>query len=517
MDTSGTESAAILTVSAPGFHSPGRRLLGNTPCHGISSAAGVEEIQPVSIPSAQNATAVTDRNQLVELLESGCKPREDWRVGTEHEKFAYDATDFRPLAYDAPNGIRTILDELQRFGWKPLKEGENTIGLKKDNQHVSLEPGGQVELSGAPLRTLHETCREVNAHLDQCQEIAEELGIIFLGLGLRPRDRREDVPWMPKGRYRIMRSYMPRVGALGIDMMIRTCTIQANLDFGSEADMVRKFRVGQALQAVATALFANSPFTEGKPNGYLSMRAHIWTDTDDDRSGILKFVTEDGFGFERYVDYALDVPMYFVMRDGRYIDASGQSFRDFMNGRLPALPGEIPTLSDWEDHLTTLFPDVRIKRYMEVRGADGASWRRICALPALWTGLFYEPSQLDAAWDLVKGLDLGRAAPDEGGGAAHGPQGALPFRNRPGHRPGDAGDLRRRPAPAALLRRQPGRGSFPRFADGDRGVGPHARGGAARPLRERLEPQDRTRVHRVFVLTAALRQTCPAGEGRIHG
>ena len=355
----------------------------------------------MSIPSARNATPVTDKAQIVEWLEGGCKPRESWRVGTEHEKFAYDAATFAPLAYDAPNGIRAILEELGRFGWEPMFEGSNVIGLKKDGQHVSLEPGGQVELSGAPLRTLHETCREVNAHLDQCKEIAEELGVLFLGLGFRPRDRREDVPWMPKGRYRIMRDYMPRVGAMGLDMMIRTCTIQANLDFASEADMARKFRVAQALQAVATALFANSPFSEGRPNGFLSLRAHVWTDTDNDRCGLLKFVAEDGFGFERYVDHALDTPMYFVMRGGTYIDAAGQSFRDFLRGELPALPGELPTIGDWEDHLTTLFPDVRIKRYMEVRGADGASWRRICALPALWTGLFYEPTALDAAWDLV--------------------------------------------------------------------------------------------------------------------
>jgi glutamate--cysteine ligase len=356
----------------------------------------------VSIPSAQNTTPLTDKAQLIERLESGCKPKDRWRIGTEHEKFAYDVATCKPLTYDAPNGIRTVLNELQRFGWEPMNEGENVIGLSKDGQHVSLEPGGQLELSGAPLENLHQTCRETNAHLDQCKEIAEELRISFLGLGFRPRETREDVPWMPKGRYKIMRAYMPKVGTMGLDMMLRTCTIQANLDFGSEADMVKKFRVAQALQSVATALFANSPFTENKPNGYLSMRAHVWTDVDNDRSGLLKFVTEEGFGFERYVDYALDVPMYFVMREGKYIDASGQSFRDFLNGKLPALPGEIPTVSDWEDHLTTLFPDVRIKRYMEVRGANGAGWRRICALPGLWTGLLYEQTALDAAWDMVK-------------------------------------------------------------------------------------------------------------------
>jgi glutamate--cysteine ligase len=356
----------------------------------------------VSIPAELNATPITDKAQLIERLESGCKPKDQWLIGTEHEKFAYHKEGFRPLTYEEPSGIRAILTELQRFDWNPIFEGEHVIGLKKDGQHVSLEPGGQVELSGAPLRTLHETCRETNAHLDQCKEIADELGITFLGLGFRPRDTREDVPWMPKGRYKIMRAYMPKVGTMGLDMMIRTCTIQANLDFGSEADMVQKFRVAQALQSVTTALFANSPFVESKPSGYLSYRAHVWTDVDNHRSGLLPFVLEDGFGFERYVDYALDVPMYFVMRNGQYVDASGQSFRDFLNGRLAAAPGELPTVSDWEDHLTTLFPDVRIKRYMEVRGADGAGWRRICALPALWTGLFYTQSALDAAWDLVK-------------------------------------------------------------------------------------------------------------------
>jgi len=356
----------------------------------------------VSIPAEQNATPVTSKAQLIERLESGCKPREEWLIGTEHEKFVYDKRDFSPLTYEQPNGIRAILTEMQRFGWTPINEGPHVIGLKKDRQHVSLEPGGQFELSGAPLATLHETCRETNAHLDECKEIAAELGITFLGLGFRPRERREDVPWMPKGRYKIMRAYMPKVGTMGLDMMLRTCTIQANLDFGSEADMVKKFRVGQALQSVATALFANSPFKESRPTGLLSYRAHVWTDTDNQRAGLLPFVAEDGFGFERYVDYALDVPMYFVMREGKYVDASGQSFRDFLAGRLPALPGELPTISDWEDHLTTLFPDVRIKRYMEVRGADGAGWRRICALPALWTGLFYEQTALDAAWDLVR-------------------------------------------------------------------------------------------------------------------
>ena len=283
-----------------------------------------------------------------------------------------------------------------------MREGEAVIGAAKDGCTVSLEPGGQVELSGAPLPSIHQTCEEVHSHLAQMKVLGDALGIGMLGLGFDPKSRREDVPWMPKGRYKIMREYMPKKGKLGIDMMLRTCTIQVNLDFASEADMVKKFRVGLALQPIATALFANSPFTEGKPNGYLSFRANVWTDTDPDRCGSLPFVFDKGFGFEQYVDWMLDVPMYFVYRDNRYIDASGQSFRDFMAGKLPALPGVTPTMGDWVDHLTTAFPEVRLKRFLEMRGADGGPWKRICALPALWTGLIYDGTALDAAWDLVK-------------------------------------------------------------------------------------------------------------------
>jgi len=267
---------------------------------------------------------------------------------------------------------------------------------------VTLEPGGQFELSGAPVKTLHETCSEVHEHLDQVRTVAEPLGVGMLGMGFQPKWRREEIPWMPKGRYRIMSAYMPKKGRLGLDMMLRTCTIQVNLDFASEADMVRKFRVGLALQPLVTALFANSPFTDGEPNGFSSYRSHIWTDTDPDRCGILPFVFENGMGFERYVEHVLDVPMYFVYRTGEYIDASGQSFRDFLDGKLPALPGEVPTITDWDDHLTTLFPEVRLKRFLEMRGADGGPWRSLCALPALWVGILYHQATLDAAWDWVK-------------------------------------------------------------------------------------------------------------------
>lgn len=356
----------------------------------------------MSGPAQAPETPITDIRQLVEHIAQGSKPKDAWRIGTEHEKLAYTASDFRPLPYEGPSGIGELLNRLQRFGWEPVTEGGKVIALVMDKQSITLEPGGQFELSGAPLETIHQTCIEVGTHLKQVREVGQELGIAMAGIGFQPKWRRDEIPVMPKGRYGIMRAYMPKKGNLGLDMMFRTCTVQVNLDFASEADMVKKFRVGLALQPLATAMFASSPFTEGKPNGFLSFRSHIWTDTDPDRSGMIPFVFEAGMGFERYVQHALDVPMYFVYRDGRYIDASGQSFRDFLAGRLPALPGELPTLRDWADHLTTLFPEVRLKQYLEMRGADGGPWSRLCALPALWTGLLYDGSALDAAWDLCK-------------------------------------------------------------------------------------------------------------------
>jgi glutamate--cysteine ligase len=345
---------------------------------------------------------ITNERQLVEYLEAGCKPPVDWRVGTEHEKFVFRRSDLRRVPYGGRAGIAALLQEMTRFGWKPITEDGRTIALSNDAQcSITLEPGGQFELSGAPLETVHQTCDEVHEHLRQVRAVCDDLGLGMLGLGFDPKWRREDVSWMPKARYRIMRDYMPKKGRLGLDMMLRTCTVQANLDYRSEADMVKKFRVGLALQPVAVALFANSPFVEGMPSGMLSQRSLVWTDTDPDRCGTLPFVFEPGFGFERYVDYMLDVPMYFVYRDGRYIDASGQSFRDFLNGRLPALPGEIPRLGDWIDHLTTAFPEVRLKTFLEMRGADGGPWRQLCALPALWVGLLYDDQALDAAAELV--------------------------------------------------------------------------------------------------------------------
>ncbi|NML89723.1 glutamate--cysteine ligase [Sphingobium sp. TB-6] len=345
---------------------------------------------------------IESRDQLIAAFAKGAKPKDRWRIGTEHEKFVYSRKDHHAPSYDERGGIHTLLIGLTRYGWNPVFEGENIIALSGTDGTISLEPAGQLELSGAPLENLHQTCAETSRHLEQVKYVGDMLGLGFLGLGMWPDKTREELPIMPKGRYDIMLRHMPRVGSMGLDMMLRTCTIQTNLDYGSEADMVKKFRVSLALQPLATALFANSPFTEGRPNGFLSYRSHIWSDTDPGRTGMLPFVFEDGFGYERYADYALDVPMYFVYRDGGYIDAAGHSFRDFLEGKLAVLPGEKPTEKDWEDHLSTAFPEVRMKSFLEMRGADGGPWNRICALPALWVGLLYDEGALDAAWDLVK-------------------------------------------------------------------------------------------------------------------
>ncbi|MBU1606904.1 MAG: glutamate--cysteine ligase [Alphaproteobacteria bacterium] len=352
--------------------------------------------------SKSNAAVIEHRDQLVQSFARGEKPPTRWRIGTEHEKFVYALSDHHAPSYDEPGGIRDLLGGLTDYGWHPVEEGGKVIALAGPDGNISLEPAGQFELSGAPLDNLHETCAETGRHLEQVKAIGDKFGIGFLGLGMWPDKTRAELPIMPKGRYAIMLRHMPRVGTMGLDMMLRTCTIQVNLDYETEADMAKKFRVGLALQPLATALFANSPFTEGKPNGMLSYRSHIWSDTDPARTGMLPFVFEDGFGYDRYTDYALDVPMYFVYRDGRYIDAAGLSFRDFLKGELSVLPGEKPTLDDWNDHLSTAFPEVRLKTFLEMRGADGGPWGRICALPAFWVGLLYDQSALDAAWDLVK-------------------------------------------------------------------------------------------------------------------
>ena len=351
----------------------------------------------------ESAPRIENKAELVAWFEVGNKPKADWRIGTEHEKFGFIKEGLRPLPYEGDASVRVMLEGLRdKFDWAPIEEGGHLIGLKRDGASVSLEPGGQFELSGAPLEHIHQTCNEVNEHLKEVREIAEPLGVAFLGLGASPLWSLAETPVMPKGRYKIMMDYMDKVGRLGRQMMFRTCTVQTNLDFSSEADMVKKFRVSLALQPLGTALFANSPFMEGRTNGYLSYRSQIWTDTDPDRTGMLPFVFDEGFGFERYVDYALDVPMYFVRRGGKYLDASGLSFRDFLKGELDILPGEKPAMDDFEDHLSTIFPEVRLKRFLEMRGSDSGPWSRLCAFSAFWVGILYDQGALDAAWDLVK-------------------------------------------------------------------------------------------------------------------
>lgn len=351
-------------------------------------------------PAKTNLTA----SDFVAWLASKETPKSEWRIGTEHEKFLYYQSDLRPVAYEGEDGIGALLTYLRdQNGFTPIMENDNIIGLKDGaGGSLTLEPGGQFELSGAPLRDLHQTCQETGRHLRQMREATEALGLGMLGVGYNPLWDRGDISWMPKGRYKIMRAYMPKQGSLGLDMMLRTCTVQVNLDYSSEEDMRRKFRTSLALQPVATALFANSPFKNGKPSGLKSTRAEAWTDTDADRCGVPAVVFDAGFGYEQWIDYILDVPMYFLARDGSYMDVAGLSFRDFMTGNLPGLKGEYPQLTDFEDHITTAFPEVRLKGYLEMRGADSGSWDNICALPALWTGLLYDEDALAEAEDLAK-------------------------------------------------------------------------------------------------------------------
>jgi glutamate--cysteine ligase len=358
----------------------------------------------MSLFTTQSEVPVTSRNQLVAYSADACKPKSDWLIGCEHEKFPYRLNNLRPVAYDEANGLRDFMNGMKDFGWEPVMESENIIGLTRGKSAITFEPGGQVELAGAPLPNLHETSAENDQHLTEANEIGERLGIGFLGMGFHPTARREDIAMVPKERYiKIQKPNMPKYGSMGLDMMLRTCTVQVNLDYADEPDMVKKFRVSLALQPIATALFASSPFKEGKPNGFNSYRMHVWTDVDNARCGAPQFVFEDGFGFERYVDYALDVPMQFVYRDGHHVDCYGQSFRDFMNGNLPAMPGQTPIMGDWANHLTTLFPDVRMKKILEMRGADSGDAEMLLALPSFWVGILYDTTAIDAAWDLVKG------------------------------------------------------------------------------------------------------------------
>ncbi|TXG50510.1 hypothetical protein EZV62_023034 [Acer yangbiense] len=387
--TNNIESSTRVSFSSSSYHSTKK------------SRKGYRTIVAGSPPTeaAVIATEALTKEDLVSHLASGCKPKQKWRIGTEHEKFGFEFGTLRPMKYEQ---IAELLHRIaDRYGWEKIIEQGKIIGLKQGKQNISLEPGGQFELSGEPVETLHQTYSEVNSHLYQVKAISEEMGIGFLGIGFQPKWGIKDIPMMPKGRYEIVRHYMPKVGTLGLDMMFRTCTVQVNLDFSSEADMIRKFRASLALQPIATALFANSPFTEGKPNGYLSMRSQTWTDTDKNRSGMLPFVFDNSFGFEQYVDYALDVPMYFIHRENKYIDCTGMSFREFMAGKLPSLLGELPTLNDWEVHIGTIFPEVRLKKFLEMRGADGGPRGNLCALPALWVGLLYDEVALQNVLDMT--------------------------------------------------------------------------------------------------------------------
>ena len=351
-------------------------------------------------------TLINSKEQLVDWFKLGNKKKQYWRVGTEHEKFAYNYSEsnniFTPVNYGSKNGIKEFLIEISKFGWDHILEDGKVIGLKKDKQSITLEPGGQIELSGAPLKDIHAACKETNEHLKLVKEVGERLNITLLGLGLRPQESNRDIPWMPKSRYKIMKNYMPKKGSNGLDMMLSTCTVQANLDYADEQDMQLKTLLSVKIQPIITALFANSPLSLGKPNSFLSKRRYIWMNTDSDRCGVLKVAFDDDFSFAKYVDYALSVPMYFVKRDDKYIDCSGSSFEDFMRGKLKELPNVIPTLSDWEDHLSTIFTEVRLKQFIEVRGADAGNWRRTCALPAFWVGLLYDDLALSKALDICK-------------------------------------------------------------------------------------------------------------------
>ena len=349
----------------------------------------------------ENQQELENIDQLIAWTQSGIKDFADNRIGTEHEKFVFNKSDLSCVSYGGDNGIKALLQAMTRFNWTPIYEKGNLIALKREQAMITLEPAGQFELSGAPLPTIHDTYNEIELHLSEIHQIAGEMGLGFLGIGFIPNWRRQDMPIMPKQRYDIMRNYMVKKGFLGLDMMLRTCTVQANYDYNSEADMVVKLRIALALQPIVTALFAFSPFSDGMQNSFLSYRSHIWSDTDPDRTGLLPFVFEQGFGFERYVEWAIDVPMYFVYRSGNYIDVSGQSFRDFLGGKLPVLPGEKPLLLDWQNHLTTIFPEARLKTYIEMRGADCGNKERLSALSALWTGLFYDPKALQQAADLI--------------------------------------------------------------------------------------------------------------------
>jgi glutamate--cysteine ligase len=438
-----------------------------------------------------DTTPVASRDELVGWLEAGCKAPESFRIGTEHEKIPFYLKDLAPVPYEGregQGGIRALLEGMQDGSrWEPIFDGEALIGLfdEAGGGAISLEPGGQFELSGAPLEDVHQTRAELDHHLEAANAVASRHGVGFMSIGMSPLWSLAETPVMPKSRYKIMTGYMPKVGSRGLDMMYRTCTVQVNLDFASEADMVKKLRVSLALQPLATALFANSPFTDGEPNGLLSARSEIWRDTDNNRAGMLPFAFEDGMGFERYVDYALKVPMYFVKRGDTYHDVSGADFRALLAGELPQMPGERATLSDWANHLSTIFPEVRLKRFLEMRGADAGSAEHMTALSAFFVGLFYDQTSLDAAWDLVKQWtaaerqELRDAVPSHGLAASIAGRGLREVGREALARP--ARRSRRRRDPPSRHPRAPGRHRPPRGARTARSLSrPLERAGRAR-------------------------------------
>ncbi|PWD99076.1 glutamate--cysteine ligase [Marinilabilia rubra] len=346
----------------------------------------------------KNETEINSKSQLIDYFEKGNKPPDQWGIGTEHEKFLFRKDNLERLSHNTRPGIGMVMQHMQDSGWHPVTENDKIIALKKDGASITIEPGGQFELSGKNFGNIHQTFGETRKHFEDLSEICKEIDAITLALGFDPIQPRHKMPWMPKERYRIMKAYMPTKGNLGLDMMTRTATIQVNLDYSSEQDMIKKMRVGQALQGIATAIFANSPFTEGRPNGYLSYRAKIWDDTDPDRCGFLPFIFNQDFGFERWTDYLLDVPMYFILRDGQYIDSQKITFREFMNGQHQLRP----TMEDWETHVSTVFPDIRLKKFIEMRGADASCVSHIAALSAFWVGLLYDQDALNEAYEITQ-------------------------------------------------------------------------------------------------------------------
>lgn len=359
-------------------------------------------------------TKIESKDQLIDFIKSGEKNPANFKIGTEHEKFVFNLSNNRPVKYDGEKGIKDLLTSLEEFGWKTIKEGNNIIALSRSGAlgggSITLEPAGQFELSGAMLETVHETIKEIIDHKSQISLVGKKLDLGFLSLGFAPNWKREEMPVMPKERYQVMKRYMPTKGNHGLDMMFRSCTSQVNLDYSSEEDMIKKFRISLLAQPIVTALFANSPFKDGKLNNYKSYRSEVWKDTDPDRTGILPFVFKDNMGYESYVNYALEVPMYFIYRDGNYIDLAGSSFKDFIEGKLDKVSNYSATIEDWELHLTTIFPEVRLKTYLEMRGADAGGIAQICSLSAFWTGLLYNNDSLNKAGELFNDIDVAELA-----------------------------------------------------------------------------------------------------------